>query len=64
MKDKRKKIGNINYHGQIYEVYWELDTNLVWVLDDKGYWSNYGDKAIREDAVLECAIEMLKTSRQ
>lgn len=40
MKNQRKKIGNINYEGQAYEVYWELYTNLVWIVDNKGSWFN------------------------
>jgi len=65
MEIKKKKIGRIQYHGQLYDVYWELSTKLVWCSDKQGSLSNFGDaKAYSEDKVLECALKMLELSGQ
>ncbi|MEI7596910.1 MAG: hypothetical protein WCK02_14265 [Bacteroidota bacterium] len=65
MNNNRKKIGEINYQGQNFKVFWEIDTKLVWVFDYTGYWSNFCNaSADNEDSVLDCATEMLRKSGQ
>ncbi|HNW98514.1 MAG TPA: hypothetical protein PKK00_08915 [Bacteroidales bacterium] len=59
----KKKIGYIKYNDQLFEVFWDTETKLVWCKDDKGTLTNFNDaKALAENVVIDCAKEMLKSS--
>lgn len=63
INDNKKKIGVLKYKDNHYEIYWELNTKLVWCKDSLGQFTNYNDaSAYTEDTVMACATNMLESS--
>jgi len=63
MENSKVKITTIHYRGKKYDIFWEINTKLVWLGDDSGKLKNQGEaKAYTEDKVLECAMKMLELS--
>ncbi len=55
--------GTISHKSKNLKVEWEIETHLVWVVDENGKKINYGEaKAISKSSVLECAKEMVISS--
>lgn len=57
-----KKCGRIRHNGKYFEVEWEVDSKLVWVVDQRGFRKKRGErKADSENEALKVALEMLES---